>query len=363
MFNYDPLMDIRTSLATSTNTTGVLHSGSGGAEIQKRVETEIKDSFNRDTDFDKFVSRKPMSQLAFIWDLKTATGNKSVFYSEGVRGTAAPSTVIQLYALAKALRSDYEVTGLMQASAFINSLEEEAKDAVTAINTNEEKAMLCGTDDSAYGLTGAYSGLLQLMGSYVTFGDTTSTYGIARGSGKTYLDVALVAGSATSAHKIALVDLKSAITKSNKAGAKGHKRIFLMSEEMADAIDSLLTSNQRFVAPSLQIEGGLTVQTYQGIPIIRDRFMDKNGITWDGSDKTASHADNAAYLLDMDNIEFRVLAGVDKVHTPITGAGYYADTQLTGSRADVRGGYFKTYGVFLMRRFDTQVLIYNITVS
>lgn len=356
-------MDIRTSLATSTNTTGVLHSTSGGAEIQKVVEKEIRDSFNRSTDFAKFVPRKPMSQLAFIWDLKTGTGSKAAFYGEGVRGTPAPSTVIQLYALAKALRSDYEVTGLMQASAFINSLEEEAKDAVSAINIAEEKAMICGTDESAYGFSGSYLGLLQLMGSYVTFGSTTTVYGLARASGKTYLDVQLVYGAATSTAVPTLAMLKSAITKSNKAGAKGNKRIFLVSEEYGDVIDSLLTTYQRFIAPSLNIEGGMTVATYQGVPIIRSRFMDKNGITWDGSTLTTSHADNAIYLLDLDNIEFRTLAGVDKVHTPIMGAGYYADTQLTGSRADVRGGYFKTYGTLVMRRFDTQVLIYNLKTA
>ncbi len=360
MIDYDPLMEVRTALATSTNTTGVLGSTAGGAEIQKVIDENIVDSFNRDTDFARMVKRKPLDQLAYIWDLRVDQGlSKAAFYTEGAAGTPDPAQTVQLNAIAKSLRSDYEVTGLMAATSFLSALEDEAKEAITAINLAEEKAMICGTDTSAYGLANSYQGLLQLMGSYQTFGSTTTVHGIARASGKTYLDVQIVSCGASliATGAPALTDLKSGITKSNKAGGKGHKRIFLMSEERADQIDSLLTSNQRFIAPSLEIEGGLTVNTYQGIPIIRSRFMDKNGITWDDSDYTATHADQAFYLLDMDNIEFRVVSGVDKVHTPIIGEGEAS----SGIRADVRGGYFKTYGVLVMKRFDTQVLFYNAT--
>ena len=55
----------------------------------------------------------------------------------------------------------------------------------------------------------------------------------------------------------------------------------------------------------------------------------------------------------MDNIVFYNIAGVDVKHVPIIGD----DTSI---RKDVQGGYFKTYGMLVMKRFDTQVLIYNL---
>ena len=80
--------------------------------------------------------------------------------------------------------------------------------------------------------------------------------------------------------------------------------------------------------------------------------MDKNGVTFNGG-KAFSYADNSMYLLVNDFIDMRILNGVDFAHVPILGA----DANI---RNDVRGGYFKTYGTFVMRRFDNQVLIYNL---
>jgi len=64
------------------------------------------------------------------------------------------------------------------------------------------------------------------------------------------------------------------------------------------------------------------------------------------------------YLLDLDEIEMRIVNGVDAKHVVVSGevsgvAGY--------NRADVQGGYFKTYGILVMRSFPTQVNICNLT--
>lgn len=361
------LMEVRAALNTTSNTTGVLGSSAGGAEIQKIIQDLSHQAFNSSQEFAPMVRRVNImdGNLAYIWNLSTesATGsgysNSSfAFYSDGGTGTAQASTKIQLYALAKAYRTDYAVTGLMVAAGAMETLADEAREAVSALAVGEERAIISGTGTSAYGFSGSFPGLLQLMGSYTTFGDTDTIYGIARASGKAYMDVGLVGAGATSADSLSLPDLDAAITLSDNRGAKAHRRVFLCSNDRRDEIDQLLQAQQRFVAPSLEIEGGLRVSSYKNIPIVGSRFMDKNGITWNGAAKSASAADQAMYLLDMDNVFMAHVAGVNATHVPVVGTG---QNSTFDGRADVTGGYYKSYGTLVMKRFDTSVLIYNLS--
>lgn len=362
---YDPLISVRGALLTTSNTTGGdSRTGVGGNEIQKMIDRLIVDDVNSEVDFRPLVPRKVTDQKAYIWNVRTDLGStsKAAFYGSGAAGTPYPSSKTQLVAQTYALRADYEVTGIMLAasSSYYDALADEAQTAVREMGLAEEKSFLCGTDTSAYGLASGYDGLLQLMGSNATFSDTDTIYGTARASARDELDVSLVAAGATSQDALELKDLDEAIRKSNDKGAKTHKRIFLCSTARQFEISQLLQPQGRFVlgAASNAQEGGTFVISYLGIPIVGSRFMDKNGITWNGSVKTKSYTDAAMYLLDMDNIEFRSVAGVDMVHVPIVGSGTTAGT----IRADVVGGYFKTYGTFVMKRFQTQVLIYNLSV-
>ncbi len=372
----DPLTEVRTSLNTTTNTTGTLPDATvGGAEIQKKVDQLIADIINRDVDLKPLVKRKPIGQLTYFWNLRTDLGStsKSAFYTDGGAGTPFPSSKVQLLAVSKALRSDYEVTGLMIAgsSSYYDALADEAGTAIDELKLNEEKAMISGTDTGAYGLASSYLGLLQLMRWHTSNGgdtegtaankmqDTTSVFSETRASGTIHLDVSyVIAGTASSATGVLeLKHLDKAITQSNKKGGKSHERIFFGSEEREDEINQLLQPQQRF-AGTLNLEGGFTITTYKRVPIVASRFMDKNGATNTGSWDSSTNADNSMYLLDLNEIEFRVLAGVDAMHVLVQGevqgtAGY--------NRADVQGGYFKTYGVFVMRSFNSQVHIANLT--
>lgn len=358
----DPLLSVRAALTSTANTTGGdTRTGIGGNEIQKMIDKVITDDVNRDVDLLPLIPRKPMNQLSFIWNIRTNLGSttKAVFYSDGTGGTPYESTKVQYFAVALALRSDYAVTGLVQAAAsgFYDALEDEARDALSRMIIVEENAIISGADTGAYGVTGAYNGLLQLMDSNATFVDTTTIFGVARASARDELDVSLVAAGATSQDALSLADLDAAIRVSDDAGGKGHRRIFFCSTARGYEINQLLQPQGRFVigAGSLELDGGTRVTSYLGIPIVTSRFMDKNGVTWNGSTKTRSGTDAAMYLLDLDSIEFRVVAGVDRTHVPVNG-------NATNIRNDEVGGYFKTYGILVMRRFRTQVLIYNLSV-
>ncbi len=354
---FDPLAEVRTALTSTTNATGGdTRTTLGGNEIQKLIDRVIVDALNRKVGFRNYLRRTPTDQLGAIHNLRTDLGStgKAAFYSDGAGGTPYPSTKVQLYFPVKSYRSDYEVTGLAQAAMFINALEDEARDALDSLRILEEKAILCGADTSAYGFASSFSGLLQYMNSYVTLGDTTSVGGIARASGKTYLDVGLVAANSTTSAAMTVSLLDSAIDKSFIRDDQMENKVFLMSVQRKTEVSQLLQTQQRFPMAYIETNFGFRVEAYRGFPLVASRFMDKNGLTSTGSNFTLSYADNAMYLIPLDSLDMVILKGVDFTHVPISGS----DSNI---RYDVTGGYFKTYGTLRMKRFDNCVLMYNLS--
>ncbi|MBI4451948.1 hypothetical protein HY637_00835, partial [Candidatus Woesearchaeota archaeon] len=243
MATHDPLKEIRSNLSTTTNNDWTAGTTGGGAELQKKIDAMVVDFINRDVDLTPLVARKPMppGNVNFFWPVKTDLGStgKAAFYSEGATGTPYPSTMVNLNATPKSLRSDYEVSGMIKAASqggFYDALEGEAKDALSQLKLVQEQAFICGTDTNAYGFSGSYNGLLQLMRWHTSNGgdtegtaankmlDTTSVYGVTRAAGTTYLDVSYVlAGTiGTSTGALELAHLDRAVTLSNKHGGKGH---------------------------------------------------------------------------------------------------------------------------------------------
>lgn len=365
----EALIKVRAALKSASNTTGGdTRTTLGGNEVQKIIDDQVVDAFNSKVDVSPLLAKRAMNQVGYLWNITAETSSGSgvanssfSVYTEGSNGTPQPTTKYQLYATVKSYRTDYELTNLMRLVGMGNQLAEEARYAVEALAIGEEKMIICGTDASAYGVSSAFLGLLQLMQSYTTFGDTTSIYGTSRASGKAHMDVGIVLAGASSADSLSLEDLDAAITTSDKRGGKGKRRIFLCSIDRRDEINRLLQPQQRFTGGSLEIEGGFSVATYKNIPIIGSRFMDKNGVTYNGSADSNSHADQAMYLLDLDEIFMAYAGGVNAVHTPIIGADIGTGMGSFTSRSDAVGGYYKSYGVLVMRRFDTQVIICNLT--
>lgn len=362
MLTGSPLMEVRAALNSTSHTTGGdARSGIGGVEIQKMIQSMIADSFNRSVDITPMLKIKNINQLAYIWNLRTDLGStdKANIYSDGGTGTPYPSTKVQLFAAAKSFRADYSVTGLMEAasSSFYDAVRDEAATAIDALAIKFEKCVICGTVTGSYGDASSFSGLHNLMKSYSLGSDTTSFYGIARASGKTYLDCALAYPNSNALADLSLKELDLAITASNKRGAKGHNRVFFCSEERGDEIDELLQPQQRFVAGAglLEIEGGFSITTYKRIKIIRSRYMDKNGVSYVSAAYDADNdTDTSMYLLDLDHIFIATVDGNWNKHVPVNMGSD------SGIRYDERGGYFKSYAVLIMDRVDSQVLIYNL---
>jgi hypothetical protein len=308
------------------------------------------------------------------------------FYAEGATSTPQPSVKQQLVAVAKSYRADYEVSNLMIAAGMGNQISEEARYAAEALAIGEEKQIILGGNTAAGGIsTNGFNGLygvidsatfggLMLNGGATTavdgMGDTSNIYGTARSTTQTAIDAAafdptgLTTGYAAGTADAAFLDLElshldSAVTKSNKRGGKNNRRIFLMSEERLDKVHQLLQAQQRFISTgnTVEFDGGFRVLAYRGIPLIGSRFMDKVAIEkLDNVINTPGDADNCVFLLDLDNLFMVYVAGINATHTPLIGGG----TTSPSIRADVRGGYYKSYGVLVMKRFDTHVCIFNL---
>jgi hypothetical protein len=377
------LMEVRTALQTGTNTTGVLGSGAGGAEIQKKIDELPVDAFNKLTDLRPLIRSVNINQLAYIWNVveETSTGSSVAnssftFYSETADGTPEVTSKQQLYSAAKAYRADYEVSNLMIAAGMANQLTEEARYAAEAMAIGEEKQIILGLNSTAGGSTTGFQGLygdfqsttkggLMLNGVTATtqdgLGDTSTIYGTVRSTTNTgwmspQAHDAVGTTNGGTATDLTAPMLDSIITKSNKRGAKKSRRILLMSEERVDKLAQLLDDNRRFITTgnTIEFDGGFRILAYQRIPVIGSRFMDVAGILQSSGTTTApGNSDNSIFLLDLDSCFMAYVAGVNAVHTPILG-------QSAASRSDVRGGYYKSYGSFIMKRLDTSGVIFNL---
>ena len=380
----DAYLNLRTALDTTTETEGGdQRTGIGAVFINKEIDRLIKETRNTMVDFSPHVERKSMRQLAHIWNLKTSLGatSKTAVYSDGGTGTPQPSVFLQLFAPAISLRSDYEVTNLTLAAAasYFDALASEAKDALASHAFTEEQMFILGDDGSSegtgltlnglVGVTSSYKGLKQLLSSAVAvatgftggFADASTVYGKTRSSTVTdrefKLNVRTVNTAGNAQNPLSKDNLNKAITVGNIEGAKQARRLYLVSETRMDEISDLIAPQGRFVqgARMVELDGGLSVLSWKNIPIISSRLMALNGVTSaTGSSVEFVDTDNNVLLLDMDHIKFYNVSGVDTRHVPIMGAD-------ASQRSDVEGGYFKTYGVFVVDKFNTQVVIWNLS--
>ncbi|MEA2035890.1 MAG: hypothetical protein U9O94_00170 [Nanoarchaeota archaeon] len=328
--------DVRAALTTTTNVTSGFDA-TYGVEIMKAVDRNIQEILDNRTPLISLVDRKPIAgQIGYHWNIRTANNSSSTFYADGGNGTAATGSKVQLIAIAKPFRTDWEVTNLSKAamSSYFDAMADEISNAAIEHGNLEEKQIIGGTDTGAYGDADGFLGMKQLLNSYVTLSDTTSVFGIARASGKTYLDCQLVNAGSTD---LALSHLDAADTAIKKKG--GSAWMFLVSYDKQDEISALLQSQQRF-NDRVQVAGGFEVISYRGALIVPSAYMDKFG---------ASDTDTAVAVLGKGIWEMRVLKET---------SNHPADL----GRYDSVGGFLTTYEVLVCKDLTKNCLIYGLNV-
>lgn len=337
------IKELRASLSATTNTGGVAP-GYDAVEINAVIDKFIVDASPKFSELRSMIPRESISQGSFIWNVRTSDNTSGIAgysWSENTivsgtnTNTPAQGAKVQLHAEPKSLRVDWEVENFFLAASrsYYDAVADEIENATKKIIDLEERQIVVGVDTS-YGLAAGFNGLRQIVNSYVTVGDTTTVFGVTRASGKTYMDAQVVDAGAA-AFKLSFLD--SMITKQRKVQAM--PGMFVVSYERADEINQLLQSQQRFMG-TMNTPAGFTVSTYQGIPIVRSRYMDKAG---------SADTDTVAFLIAQDNLKMKVLKEL-------------SNQEVDLGRYDAKGGFLSVYECLVSPRLISNVLLYNVAV-
>lgn len=334
------LQEMRAALSGVTNTGGV-EPNYGSVEVNARIDKMIQDAAPKFSEIRMLIPREAHDQGSVIWNVRTSNNTSTSWgYSLSESGsntnTPAAGSKVQLSAAIKTFRTDWEVEGFFEAmsKSFYNAVQDEIMNAVEIHVDEEEKQILTGNDAGGYGDTSGYLGLKQIVNSFVTIGDTTSVYGVTRASGKTYMDAGVVDAEAA-AFKIAYLD--AALTEMKKR--KGKPGMFVVSYDRYDEINAELQAQQRFLG-TLNLEGGFTISTYQGVPIVRSIYMDKTG---------ESDTDTKIFLISAGNLVMKTLVETTNQEADL-------------GRYDATGGFVKTYEVLQNKDLTKNVVIDDLAV-
>ena len=332
---------MRASLTALTNAGGA-DPAYGSVEIDAKINGFIVDASPKFNEISQMIPRESLNgQLSHIWRVRTTDNNSTVSgysTSEGGSNTNTPAVgaKVQLTAVAKSARTDWEVENyfLAGSSSAYSAVSDEIMNALEVHMDDQEKEIINGADTGSYGKASNMDGFKQLVNSFVTIGNTDTIYGITRASGKTYMDARVVDGAAA-AFELSFLD--QALTAQKKV--KGKPAYFLMSLERQDEINAILAAKQRF-AGTLNLEGGFTVTTYRGTPLIGSVYADKLG---------AADTDTAILLIAKDNVVMKVLEPTQQVSTDL-------------GRADSVGGFIKDYQILVVKDLTKNVIIDDVAV-
>lgn len=338
------ITELRATLSATTNTGGVAP-GYNAVEINAVIDKFIVDASPKFSELRSMIPREGISQGSHIWNVRTTDNGSGLWAYSFSENTLSSNTNTntpqqgakkQLYAQPKSLRVDWEVENFFLAASrsYYDAIADEIENATKKIIDLEERQIVSGTDSGAYGDANGFLGLKQLINSYVTIGDTTTVFGTARASGKTYLD-AQVVNAGAAAFKLSFLD--SMLTAQKKRQAQ--PGMFVVSYERGDEIDQLLQAQQRFVG-TIVTPAGFTVPTYKGVPIVRSRYMDKSG---------ASDTDTAAFLVADGNLKIKVLREL-------------ANKEVDLQRYDSVGGFLSVYEVMVVPDLTKNVVLHNVAV-
>jgi hypothetical protein len=342
----DTLKELRSALSGVTNAGGV-DPAFDSVEIEARINKGIVDASPKFNEIRAMIPRESMDgQASFIWNVRTSDNSStrwSYSYTEAVvtsntnSNTAAQGAKVQLYAVAKSFRTDWEVENFFKAASgsYYDAVADEVNNALAKHVDDEERQIVTGTASSGYGSTAGFQGLRQIIDSFLAPVSSTATvFGITRASGKTYLDSQVVDAASSG---LKLTHLDAALTAQKKR--QGMPGMFVFSYERCDELNSLLQAQQRFTG-TVNTPAGFTVPTYNGVPIIRSRYADKAG---------SSDTDTVIFLTAANNLSMKVLQETQNVNADL-------------GRSDAVGGYIKTYEVLIAKDLTKNVLIARLAV-
>lgn len=338
------LKELRSALNATTSTPGV-DPAFDSAAINAVITKGIADLSEKFSQLYNMVPRRSLNgQPSKIWNVRVSDNESTRWgysFSEGIVGsntnsnTPSQGQLVQLVAVARSVRADWEVENFYReaSASYYDAVQDEIRNAIETVIDKIERQMVVGNVAAAGGDANGFLGLRQLVNSNA-LGDTTNVYGIARASGKGYMDAQVVDaddGNFTISYLDNALDSLEEVR-----AAPG---FFLVSIKRATEINFQLQAQQRFVN-TMDIAGGFRVPTYLGVPIIKSKYMAKAG---------PANTDTVIFLMAAENLFYYELSPL-------------RNKEATLGRQDSIGGFITQYAVPVVPRLKHNAIIAKLTV-
>lgn len=334
------LKELRAAVNAKTSTPGV-DPGFDSAMIDAVITRGIADLSPKFSELYNMVPRKSLNgQGSKIWNVRISDNDSTRWaysYSESVvtsttnENTAGRGTHVQLSAVPKSIRTDWEVENFFReiSASYYDSVNDEITNAIVTQVDKIEQQLVLGT---AGGDSNGYLGLKQLISANNVIGDTSSIYGVTRAGSAPYMDAQVVNAAG---NDFVITNLDALMTALKKQRAQ--PGFFLVSYERQDEINAQLQVQQRY-AGTTSIDGGFVVPTYRGLPIIQSKYMETAG---------ASNGDTCLYLVGKDNFF-------------LYETGPMRSREATLGRQDSVGGFIVHYATTVVPRLTHNAILHNV---
>jgi hypothetical protein len=241
-----------------------------GALVQKRIDPLVNELQRR---YAPLLSATPAQQwnsTVYNWDARTQLPGGG-FITDGGGRPVSNSTYVQTPVTIRNLLSTGAVTGYAEAvTATFGSLRgREIMGAIKGLNWDVENALLWGN-----------SGCSQ-FGPYPQFDGLDVQCQTFSGSAQNAIDMSSWNSSGTPAgFDLAALDNVIDLVESNIAeGIFSNDWMFVVSTTLDSRIAQILTNQQRFNNPAIEVGAGLLVPSYRNIPIVKSSFLNARNVT------------------------------------------------------------------------------------
>lgn len=238
--------------------------------IQKQIDPLLLEYQRRYAPLLRAIPSVQWGSTQYFFNRRTARPDAGGVVDGGAR-PIGNSTYEQASYNIKLFQAVGSVTGFAQTVTrdLVGDLRQlEIDGTVTSMLWSEENAFVWGNDGAT--ANGAYpicSGLDYLVGNF-SAGTGSNAYQNA-------IEYSVGTGSSPTGtvFKLAHLDEIIDLVETNAGMPIGSDWMFVMSPRMNSAVGQLLTNQQRFQAPTVEIAAGLNVPSYRDVPIVKSSFL------------------------------------------------------------------------------------------
>lgn len=231
--------------------------------IQKQIDPVLLEYVRRYSPLVAAIPTKEWGSTVYYFNQRTALAQGG-FVTDGGANSVTTSTYSQSSFTIKLLQNVGSVTGFAQAVTrdLIGDLKaKELQGAAQGLVWDIENAIV-------WGCAGA-----TVSGKYPQFDGLDNLVADFSGSGSSNAK-----DEAGASITLAMLDKLIDLVEENAAMPLQSDWMVVLSPGMNSSLSQLLTSNQRYIAPMVEIAAGLNVMSYRDLPIVKSSFLSGRGL-------------------------------------------------------------------------------------